>query len=210
MSLQLQHEAYSLDSMSQQLFFYDDFLGDQIQDEWYTSGNAVVDGVTGGIVRSTTGAVSGNSTALEHASFRTWLVSKSVAMEFRESFTDITWISHYGIIYNDWNNLIDFLFYGAGGTGGVSYLYAETWSGGVSTQLNTGTALDANYHIWRFQASPTVSNHVHFYDNGIELAGSPITTNVPTVYLGTYFRNSTTENAAKHVDLDYVGMRQLI
>ena len=53
------HESYCLDSQQTSLCWFDDFLGDQIQDEWTSTGDAggtatVVDAQTGGVVRITT------------------------------------------------------------------------------------------------------------------------------------------------------------
>ena len=59
MSYQRVHEPVCFDSLQKYFWFQDHFLGDQIQDEWGTyfeagGAAAVVDGVTGGIIRLTT------------------------------------------------------------------------------------------------------------------------------------------------------------
>lgn len=209
------HEAYALDSQQDQLLWWDDFLGDQIQDEWNAGGNgaaAVVDQQTGGIVRITTGAVSGNDYRLDHGNIKTLLVSKRASIEFRTKLNQNTNLfPTLGLLDN--NAFQDFIrFYFDTGAGHTDW-WIQTGDGGVFTGANSGVAFDTDYHIFRIECHTHGSNHVHFYIDGTETANSPITTNVPddaTDYLQPYMRLRTREDLAKSMDTDYVVVRQEI
>ncbi len=207
------HEAFSIDSFQDRLLWWDDFLGDQLQDEWSVSGiggsAAVVDAQTGGIVRITTGATSGNYRFIKWGDIRSLHVSKRVSMEVRAKANQATYITIQLALRFDSSNLIYFNVSEVAG-GAVNWFLVCRDDGG-STVLDSGIALDTDYHIFRIECFPT--GQVHYYIDGVETANSPITTNIPddaADYLQPYLIVSTAENAAKSMDLDYVVVRQEI
>ena len=201
------HEAYCLDSAQDRLLFYDDFLGDSIRDLWTVAGTgsaAVVDAQDGGVVRLTTGAVSGNSEELDWGAFRTLHVNKKVTFEARVKLNSTTSIEVYYQIYYDGSNRIS--FYRAAGNWQITCR-----NGGAGGDVDSGVAADTDYHIFRIECFP--AGEVHFYIDGTECGNSPITTNIPSDaadYLKPRFYFVTTENVAKTLDIDYVVVRQEI
>ena len=211
MSLQLQHEAFCLDSMSQQLFFFDDFLGDQIQDEWtvgtWGGSSAIVDGETGGVYRLTTQNVSGHDTYIHMLAYRVFLVSKSVTGEVRIKAGAITkqQIAFY-LYYSSSEQLWSYYNEIAGGA--INYSEA-CYAAGDSQVYNSGIVATTNYIILRMAASPVVAPHAHFYYDGVEGANSPISDHITASYLCPYLTVVAREAVAKTLDVDYVGVRQL-
>jgi len=201
------HEAYALDSQQDQLLWFDDFLGDQIQDEWRTGGTgsaAVVDQQTGGIARLTTGALTNNSYQIDWNNFRSLHVDQRVSFEARVKMANITQIdASIGLLF-DASNQIVFVE-----SAGDWLIRCE--DGGAATQPNSGISLDIDYHIYRIECHTHGGNHVHFYIDGTETANSPINTNVPddaTDYLQPYLYIRTTEDVVKFMDIDYCVVRQ--
>lgn len=206
------HEAVCFDSLQDRLFFFDDFHGDQIQDEWAEAGAgsvAVIDAQTGGIVRITTGATLNNTYRIDWGDIRSLLVSKKATMELRVKLNQSTYISPDLRLSFDGTNYI--AFYANEGAGG-----AENWDiwcrdGGVGAAQDSGIAIDTDYHIFRIECHTHGSSHVHFYIDDTETASSPITTNIPddaTDYLQPRLSLRTRENATKSMDVDYVYIRQ--
>jgi len=202
------HEAYCLDSTQDRLLWFDDFLGDQVQDEWRISlvgGGTlvVVDQQTGGIVRLTSPTNATNDSAtLDWGDIRTLLVSKKITIEYRAKASTNTQINVELRLRFDVNNHISFFY---------DRVMAGNWlivcrSGGVATTPDSGVALDTDYHIYRIECFPT--GEVHFYIDGTETANSPITTNIPASYLQPYIHLETKEAAQKTFDIDYVVVRQ--
>jgi hypothetical protein len=205
------HEAYALDSQQDRLLWWDDFLGDQLKDEWRVSGTAaVVDAQTGGIVRITTGALTNNSAFIDWNNIRSLHVTKKATMEVRAKLNQT--ITGYFILslFFDVSNRIEFHFdTSAGHT--EWRIYAR--DGGIITQFDSGISPDTSYHIFRIECHTHGSNHIHFYIDGLETTNSPITTNVPDDagdYLQPFLWAQTRENAAKSIDIDYVVVRQEI
>ena len=203
------HEAYSLDSQQDRLLWFDDFLGDQLQDEWastITGGGAVavIDAQTGGIVRLTTGALNGNDTTINWGNIRSLHVDQKVTFETRVKIATVTAInSQIGLVF-DANNSIIFI------ESGGDWLI-RTRDGGASTQPNSGVSLDTDYHIYRIEAFPT--GEVHFYIDDAEVTNSPNITNIPddaADFLQPILFIETTEDVAKTMDIDYVVVRQEI
>ena len=89
------HEAFSLDSFQDRLLWFDDFHGDQLQDEWRVAGAAggsavVVDAQPSGIVRITTDTDLNDTWFIDWADIRSLLVSKKASMEVRVKLTQTT------------------------------------------------------------------------------------------------------------------------
>jgi len=209
------HESYCLDSQQDQLIWWDDFLGDQIQDEWDSTiagagTTVVVDQQTGGIVRLTTGALTGNNNVLDWNDIRSLLVTKRISMECRVKVNQLTqaYVT-LGLVFDGSNQI---RFYAANAAGADDW---EIWceDGGATTRQESGITLDTSYHIFRIECHIHGGNHVHFYIDGTQTANSPITTNIPddaTDYLQPHFLIQTRVDVAKSMDIDYVVVRQEI
>ena len=206
------HEALCFDSMQKQLFFYDDFLGDQLQDEWGTGGGgsgttAVVDGQTGGIIRLSTGIVDGNTRFINWSDIRSILITKNACLEVRASMNSITVSRIYYFLFYDWDNYLSISY----ASTDVPRWRSESRSGGTETKLNAGNPnADTSYHIHRVQCATDGGNHIHYYIDGTELPTSPHTTNLPTAsYLQPRIQlEIVSGGVAKSADIDYVGVRQ--
>lgn len=202
MSLLRYHDAMSLDSARRRFFFLDDFLGDQLQDLWREvivgAGTlAVVDSQTGGVLRFTTGAVTGDRITLDWNHTYSLLVSKNVDIEFRLKMNTLTTVSNFVEIHNVAGNRIGFT------TGAVNWQIRTIDVG--STSFTSGIAVTANYVTLRMECKPTA---IHFFIDGVETANSPITTDIPTVHLQPRIRFSITANVARGFDLDYIVISQ--
>lgn len=198
------HEAFSLDSFQDRLLFFDDFHGDQIQDEWDVSGTgAVIDQQTGGIVRLTTTAVNGNNSHIDWNNIRSLLTSKKVTMEVRTKINTTANIHPTLQLRFDASNKIMFDY--DTNTGDATW-YIATENGGAPTEVDSLIAPDTDYHIYRIECFPT--GEVHFYIDGVECGNSPITTNIPTGYLQPFLFVQTREAVAKTMDIDYAYARQ--
>lgn len=198
------------DTSTDYFWFKDHFLGDQLKDEWRAAGTgsaAVVDQQTGGIVRITTGAVSGNTHLMDWANTRSLLVDKKVTLELRVKVPVVTYLQMFLYLYLDPNNLVGFFFNEL--AGGAINWSIRCVNGGVTTSQDSGVLLDTDYHIYRIECFP--AGEGHFYIDGVECANSPITTNIPddaTDFLQPYLYVRARENAAKSFDVDYVVARQ--
>ncbi len=206
------HEAFSIDSFMDRLLWWDDFLGDQLKDEWREVGTgsaAVVDLQTGGVVRITTGGAINNQFFLDWSNIRSFLVSKRVSMEIRVKLNHATWINVNLDMVFDGNNYVS--IYASENAGGATNWFIRCRDGGAGAGFDSGIAADTSYHIFRIECFPT--DEVHFYIDGVETANSPITTNIPDD-AGDYFQPflslQTRENLAKSMDIDYVVYRQEI
>lgn len=209
MSVKL-HEAFSFDSFQDRLLWFDDFEGDQLKDEWRSTGSvggssAVIDGETGGIIRLTTNVVNGNNWFLDWQDIRSLLVSKRATIEFRVKISAVTAIEILLMLHFDGSNRIIHQFStGAGDT----HWMIRCQSGGVSTTLNSGITPDTSYHVFRIKCHTHGGNHVHFYIDNVETDNSPISTNVPTNHLQPKVYLKTNENVAKSIDVDYIYIRE--
>ena len=209
------HEAFSLDSFQDRLLFFDDFHGDQLQDEWSEGGVAgtavVVDAQTGGIVRFTTGATAFDDYHIQWGEnpneVRSLHVDKKATMEFRLKLAQTNTVMSFTYLYFDGNNGINFQYDSSVDTN----WQIRCMNGGAPTLLDSGVAVDTDYHIFRIECHTHGANHVHFYIDGVETANSPITTNIPddaADYLMPRLFLRTRENVAKIADCDYVYVRQ--
>jgi len=205
------HEMFCLDSFHKELFFWDDFLGDQLKDEWREAGvgsAAVIDAQTGGIVRITTGAITNDAYYIDWGDIRSLHVDKRVSMEVRVKLNQIVWARPELRLIFDGNNFIAF--------DGFNDAGVENWAiqcrdDGPITAFDSGVALDTNYHIYRIECHIHGGSHVHFYIDGVETDNSPINTNIPDDagdYLQPYIYQLAREDVAKSMDIDYVGVRQ--
>lgn len=205
------HEPVCMDSPQDLYFWFDHFLGDQVKDEWNVVGtgtSVVVDAQTGGIMRSTTGAVDTNIQYIYWANIRSLHVGKKVTFEARVKINQSTFIQCEIMLFFDWNNFINFFV--NENAGGATNWFIRC-KDGVQTSVDSGIALDTNYRVFRIEAHTHGSNHVHFYIDGMETAFSPITTNIPDDagdFLQPYLRVVTNEDATKSIDVDYVVVRQ--
>jgi hypothetical protein len=202
------HEAFSLDTAQKRFWWMDHFLGDQLKDEWNNAGTGsavVVDAQTGGIVRITTGALTGNAHRIDWNLIRSLHVDQRVTMEIRAKLNQTAQTTARFSLRVDGTNRIVFYF---------SITTNPNWiiicvDGGALTQFDSGVVADTDYHIFRIECFPT--GEVHFYIDGVECANSPITTNIPDGagdYLQPYPYISTLEDVAKSMDIDYVAVRQ--
>lgn len=204
------HEAFSIDSFQDRLLWWDDFLGDQIKDEWATalvgSGTiAVVDAQTGGIIRlNVTTNAAADSATINWGNFNTLLVSKKVTIECRIKLSSAAQIFAFIGLWFNFSNIIVFEVNAAA----LANFQIRTRSGGADTTADSGIALDTDYHILRIEAFPT--GQVHFYIDGVETSNSPITTNITASYLRPYLQLSSQTTAQKNMDVDYVVIRQEI
>lgn len=206
------HEAFSLDSFQNQLFFFDDFLGSQLKDEWHEVGTgsaAVVDLQMGGIVRLTSGATTNDVYNISWSFTRSLHVDKRVSVEVRMKANQATYITINLQLRFDGDDRIYFQANEA--VGGATTWVISCVDGGATTGRDSGVALDTDYHIFRMEAHLHGGSHVHFYIDDVETDNSPIDTNVPDDggdYLQPYIIISTREDVAKSMDVDYVGVRQ--
>ncbi len=203
------HEPVCLDSAQDLYFWGDHFLGDQLKDEWAVAGvgsAAVVDAQTGGIVRLTTGATDGNSYEINWGAIRTLRVLNQLTIEFRAKLNSITDLNVRLSLEFDATNFIQFF---EDRPAAVGNWELRTRDGGALTTVDSGIALDTDYHIYRIECFPT--DEIHFYIDDVETANSPITTNIPNDagdYLQPRIRIGTGEDVAKSMDIDYVVVRQ--
>ena len=201
------HEAFCLDSFMDRLTWWDDFLGDQLKDEWSIQGTGsvvVVDQQTGGIVRITTAPAMNNLQLIRWGGIGTLLVSKKVTIEWRFKLLRVTdFEARFQLFFNA-TNLIDFSI----DTNAEAVYQTDTILAGASTKNATNISPDTDWHILRFECFPT--GQVHYYYDGVEVNTSPHTTNIPTDYLEplTYIR--TRSVVLTYVDVDYIVIRQEI
>ena len=206
------HEAFSLDSFADRLLFFDDFHGDQLQDEWNEAGTgsaAVVDAQTGGICRLTTGATTDDEYKLDWGGgvpIRSLLASKKATIETRAKpsttanvdiipceLASLTFTEMARIYFN---------------SGDANYSIQTHNAGEGYTTAASDTAVDGDYHIFRIEFHTHGGAHTHFYIDGAELNVSPLTTSIPTVHMQPFLWIRTKENATKSLDVDYVYIRQ--
>jgi hypothetical protein len=207
------HEAFSLDSFQDRLLFWDDFVGDQLQDEWTltvvaTGAGAVVDAQTGGVYRlSATTNATNDAARIDWGGgtpIRSLLASKKVTLEVRAKLSSVANVEAQLALFFDGTNFMRFRF----DTGvGVNWLI-ETDDGTGPTSADSGEAADTDYHIYRIECFPT--GEVHYYIDGVEVTNSPITTDITANHLMPYLYIETLAVAVKQLDIDYVAARQEI
>jgi hypothetical protein len=187
--------------------WFDDFEGDQVKDEWRSTGDVggsagVVDGVAGGIFRITTGAVINDDWQLDWGDIRSLLAAKRVTMETRFRLNQIVLTAPLIGLRFDNLNYIRFEF---NPTTSANW-YIRNRSAGAGIAADTGVAADTDWHVFRHDC--VSAGEVHYFIDGVETANSPITTNIPVTYLQPYVQVFTFENVAKSTDMDYVYLRQ--
>ena len=202
----LVHEAFCLDSLQNQVLWFDDFEGDQLKDHWVLGlsaggSGAVVDGVDGGICRLTTHVDPNDYAELFWNDVRSLTVAKKVCMEVRMKLGSASNILGYCFLMSaaDWLN---YLMIGAN-TNLYANWFFRSRSDGVTTEVASTIAIDVNWHIFRIVAHTHGANHVHYFLDGAEFANSPISTNVPSVYLQPRPYTQALIGA-NSIDIDYV------
>jgi hypothetical protein len=205
------HEAFSIDSAQDRFLWFDDFLGDQLQDEWTltvvaTGAGTVVDAQTGGIYRLSAATNATNDAARIDwgggAPIRCLLATKKVTLEVRAKLSSAANVETQLALFFDGTNFMRFRF----DTGvGVNWL-VETDDGTGPTSADSGIAADTDYHVYRIECFPT--GEVHYYIDGVETGNSPIITDITANYLMPYLYVETLAVAVKQLDIDYVVARQ--
>ena len=202
------HEAFSLDSFQDRFLWFDHFLGDQLKDEWRSTGDAgggvaVVDAQAGGIVRITTDTDDDDEWWIDWADIRSFLASKKITLEARIILASAASIKVVIALFNDATHLIMFEY----DTDDADTNWQITTDDGTGpTTADSGEAVDTSYHILRIEAFPT--GEAHFFIDDVECANSPITADIPPEYLQPYLFVQTRTTAAKTLDVDYIAARQ--
>jgi len=196
------HEDFSINSWRNQLLWWDDFLGDRVQDEYSIGGDAggsgvVVDGETGGVIRITCDGDDGDDYQIFWGNYTTIINTKLPKFEARVKLETASNIS------------VDFLgFYGTLNSSRAMFWcntdvdanwHFQTRDAAGQTNTDTGIALDTSYHIFRI--SFISSTQVLAYIDGTEEADH--STNIPTDHMFIDLKIGTEENATKYVDMDY-------
>jgi len=202
---------FCFDSFQFRLLWWDDFLGDQLRDEWRSTGDvggsaAVVDAQTGGIVRITTNNVDTENWRIDWNTIRSLHMNQEITMEVRVKLTQTTNMHVRLRLYFDDNNFINFRY---DSPVGANWLIESRDDGVATTTADSGIAADTDYHILRIECFP--AGAVRFYIDGTECNNSPITTNTPNDaadFLQPWLYIRTRENAAKSMDIDYIVVRQ--
>lgn len=203
------HEAFSLDSFQDRLLFFDDFHGDQIQDEWSEGGTGsatVVDLQTGGIVRLTTGGATNNEYHIQWGEnpneIRSLLVTRKVTIEFRVKLASVDDVEAHLSLYYDATHFVRFRFDDSAGNNWL----IETDDATGPTSADSGEIADTGYHIFRIECFPT--GDVNYYIDDALMTNSPIEADIPPEYLMPRLYLETLANAVKTMDTDYVYIRQ--
>lgn len=210
----MQTYGNGFETMSSRLFWVDDFLGKQLLDPWRSVGDAgggaaVIDAETGGIVRIDTSAVVGEDWLIDWNNIRSLHVSKEVSMEVRAKLNQDTHLeAYFSLRFDALNEVRFYCFENFGG--------ADTWEiscvdAGAGGLLDTGIALDTDYHVFLIVCHIHGANHVHFYIDEVETDNSPITANIPddaADYLDPTLFLLTRTTAERSMDIDYVVIRQ--
>ena len=200
------HEPVCEDSAQDLYFWFDHFLGDQIKDEWRSTGDAggsavVVDAQTGGVVRITTDDNDGDDWRIDWGDIHSLLVSKKVTMEIRLRRTTVTTCDVEIMLFNIATEVVKF----RSNNNGDWELYCRD-AGGI-TNPTSGISVDAGWHIYRIECFPT--DEVHFYIDGVECANSPVTTNITVLHLNPRLElRCEDEGTAQVMDIDYCVVRQ--
>lgn len=199
------HEAYGLNSQKRQLFGWDDFLSDQIDDRWAIEVGAggsvgVVDGVIGGACRLDTGGLLNGYGLLDMGGYHIFTTGKNVSIEVRSSIDSLTNINAQLLRLLNGNNIILMRFQESVDTN----IQLFTQLAGVATQIDSGVAPDTDYHIYRVECS---SSSVKFYIDDVLVGTS--TTNIPTVAMEINILCQNNVLAGQKVmDIDYIAWRQ--
>jgi len=205
------HEAFCFDSFPDKLLFFDDFLGDQIQDEWRESGGVggdadVVDGQTGGIMRITTDSDDDDSWQVDWNNIGTIMASSRCTIEIRALITNLT--CRVFLALHD--GTADFVTFKYDSDVDGDWDFQVRNAGSASGYIDTGVTADTSYHIYRIECHTHGTAHVHFYVDGTETSNSPYTTaaDVPTLEMQPWIYLQAREAVAKTLDVDYVYVRQ--
>lgn len=204
------HRAFGINSARNSVYWFDHFLGDQLQDEWAAGGDAgytaaVVDGETGGVLRLTTdGDASDEAYLWWTASARTLLHAQRVILEVRAKVGDNDNTKNdFAIWLRNATNERVTIYY----TTHSNYQLAEQTAGGSNT-YDTGVSTDTNYHVFRIAGHTHGGNHWHIYIDGSETSNSPLSSYITTNSLTPFLWMNTNEAATHYMDVDYVAVWQ--
>jgi len=202
------HEDIGLNSRRFRCNGLDHFWGDQLDARWYAAGDAggsavVVDGIDGGIVRITTGNVVNNDYNISWQDIKGFIVSKQPTLEVRSCIDNSSDTTIRIGLYRTSDENIVFLI-----RADEANIQIACYTGGSQTIEDIGVPKDTNWHIYRIEVHTHGSTHVHFYLDGVECTGSPITTNIPTQYMQPYINVRTNADVVRQMDVDYVYWRQ--
>lgn len=109
------------------------------------------------------------------------------------------------------NTGVDITFNTTGGNSRVDILYFATLNLVRCIKNGTGSSansnVDTNENIYEMD---WISDHVHYFINDVEMTGSPITSNVPTVALKVSFQNTNASGQTSKVIVDWVLVRKYV
>lgn len=112
----------------------------------------------------------------------------------------LQWYSKLGILSNGTNGYVCRIGFGDAGTGSVAngmyFQYTDIFNSGnwqlengqasSYTTVNTTTAADTNWHIFKIVIN-AAGTSVAFYIDGVEVTNSPLTTKIPTLAVSPFF-----------------------
>ena len=189
----------------------DDFLGDQLKDEWTLTASGgtatIIDGETGGIVRVTSGAIDGNFAQIDWGNIRSLHIDKKIIIEYRVKLSSIADVFAFLKIRFDPDEEYQLKYDSSNGDTKWMFLTEN----GASTEVSTNITPDTNYHIFRMEAHTHGGTHIHFYIDGVECANSPVSSNLPDDagdFLQPNCGIQTRTNTNKLLDVDYVWVTQ--
>lgn len=186
-------------------WFFDDFLGGTVDDQcWaqrFTGGSYTpTEQRYAGQVKLTSSAVTGQ--------YYEWYLSKMVLSaaknmgvlwrcKIRTAVTNIN--AEFGVCGLTPNNQNNRICWKADTTTDASHWNALTSSNGSTTLMDTGVALDMNFH--EFCIMTTTGTVSLIMDGAVY---PPFTTNISTEQMAPYMRITTVSNTSRQLSADYV------
>lgn len=210
----LLNEAVCLDSLHKRAFFYDDFEGKSLKDEWVPEGHDafsvdLINQLSGGVVRLTTDTDLNDGCYIHWDNYRSWLASKQVGLEGAMRLLSIVNVKAEMLLYFDVTSYLLFIYDTS--LGHSNWHIEVNDAGAVTGPLDTGIAADTDWHIFRIQCHIDGGVHAHFLidDLRTEVANSPITTNISALHFEPFFYVQTNlAVTSKQMDVDYCYMGQ--
>lgn len=183
-------------------YFYDDFVGSNYDNRWWTArgtgGSLSVSGVVGGILRVR--ATANNNYELYQNDLCDFSAAKTVVLTCRFYFPSTASMDGgIGLEAASPTNATDWLCIKYSSTFGTANWRIESASGGSSTTTDTGIAVDTNWHEARIEV--TSSLITYFLDGRLlGTISSPISTALLQPYVGVVSRTGAT----KDVNVDWM------